>query len=486
MRALPDLTAPPPALAPNGRVSMGLAQPCASRQSINTTGVNFRSAPLFATSDTGAPHALRAILLHPTSRLPLHSSSRARSVATSARRKSQGAGLGDLQQLLGPSQASPAGPSSGEGDSAAGTATAGAGRAAGQGPAAANAFVPGVTWDADALVDDDAAGWSVEAVGDEFSDDDEGLDDGSGLVEDVEIFSLESGWSLESLEDILRSAEGGRSSSTGGAAAGVSDNEDEEGRSLHQMAAFSGLPRHMVDALEAASKEAREANAALRPAARKKAAMRRKTHRRLSIIAGTAAGRPLLSPQGDQTRPMMEKVRGAVFSMIQSELGGVSGLPEESRWLDLFAGTGAVGLEALSRGCGQAHFVELDTWVTDKCLKPNMETCSVTSRSVVHTARVEDFLRRGADVPRFAGGAFDFISVCPPYLLVSYEELYDLLDVSPLVKDTTIIIVEYPKQLSHLVRDEVGPLVKIRDRKYGRTILAIYGPASAMDDDLKW
>ena len=91
-------------------------------------------------------------------------------------------------------------------------------------------------------------------------------------------------------------------------------------------------------------------------------------------------------------------------------------------------------------------------------------------------------MRRSAATPRFAGGAFDFISVCPPYLLVSYPELFELLDVSPLVHPGTILFVEYPKQLSHQVVDRIGPLQRVRDRRYGRTWVALYAAADGSDE----
>ena len=81
------------------------------------------------------------------------------------------------------------------------------------------------------------------------------------------------------------------------------------------------------------------------------------------------------------------------------------------------------------------------------------------------------------------GGAFDFISVCPPYLLVSYPELFDLLTNSPLLHARSMVLVEYPRQLAHEIRDTMAPLKKIKDRKYGRTYLALYGPADAVVDD---
>lgn len=89
--------------------------------------------------------------------------------------------------------------------------------------------------------------------------------------------------------------------------------------------------------------------------------------------------------------------------------------PPGRRWLDLFAGTGAVGLEALSRGCADAHFVELDPWVINNCLHKNIDHTRFTDAATVHQQRVESFLEAAEATPRFAGGAFDYISVCPPY-----------------------------------------------------------------------
>ena len=133
------------------------------------------------------------------------------------------------------------------------------------------------------------------------------------------------------------------------------------------------------------------------------------------------------------------------------------------RWLDLFAGTGAVGIEALSRGVGECHFVEMSPWVVGNCLMPNLETCELESAAVVHTgvrawpacaptgggkqqqqgagvhacqhlrqcgatsqgadqctpaARLL-FLRRAATLTRFAGGPFDFMSGERPALLLA-------------------------------------------------------------------
>ena len=90
--------------------------------------------------------------------------------------------------------------------------------------------------------------------------------------------------------------------------------------------------------------------------------------------------------------------------------------------------------------------------------------------------RVEDWLRRVEQYPQLAGGPFDYISVCPPYETVSYPELFSLLNTSPLLHPDTFVVVEYARKFEKDIADTVGPLVKLKSRKYGRTLLAIYGP----------
>lgn len=239
---------------------------------------------------------------------------------------------------------------------------------------------------------------------------------------------------------------------------------------------LESLPRHMMRRLTKEQEEAIEEEEKLDSNKQRKVAARYKTHKRLRIISGSAASVRLISPQGDQTRPMMEKVRGAVFSMIGSLYGSSGGLPEDTRWLDLFAGTGAVGIEAMSRGVGEGHFVELSEWVVQNCLSKNIQNCSVEDRSVIHTMKAEEYLKRAASFPQQR--TFDFISVCPPYELVSYPELYSLLEASNLIGEETIVLVEYPLRVKQHIVDILGPLTKVRDRKYGRTWLALYAKES--------
>lgn len=120
----------------------------------------------------------------------------------------------------------------------------------------------------------------------------------------------------------------------------------------------------------------------------------------MRIIAGRWRGRALLAPAGATTRPTGERAREALFSMLTSRLGSFDGL----RVADLFAGTGALGLEALSRGAAHCTFVEQDRAALE-ALRANIAKLGADPVSEV---------RPGA-VSSFAGGPFDLVLADPPY-----------------------------------------------------------------------
>ncbi|CAL8465170.1 g4705 [Coccomyxa elongata] len=290
------------------------------------------------------------------------------------------------------------------------------------------------------------------------------------LVEDL--FTLDSGWSVEVL--------GEDDSKLYDLEEPDSDDEAEE-LGMAARSILRSVPRHKLKELEAMQADAEEENAATKANARRRAAAEHKTHKQLRIVGGALAGRRILSGRGETTRPMMEKVRKALFDMLMSFAAGDAGFLEGTRWLDLFAGTGSVGLEALSRGAMHCHFIELDPWVINNVLSPNIEGCGMGDSTLIHSGKAEAFLQRARDAPHFASKPFDYISVCPPYLLVSYEELFELLSTSPLLHPGSVVFVEYPQSVSKIIPDILGPLALLRDRKYGRTNLAVYGPSAGED-----
>ena len=110
-----------------------------------------------------------------------------------------------------------------------------------------------------------------------------------------------------------------------------------------------------------------------------------------------------------------------------------------------------------------------------------------SSRSIYDS--VEAFLAQHKNTARAAGGAFDFISFCPPYYRVSYPELLMELDRSPLVADHTVILVEYARSQKPEITPAIGNrLRRVRDRRYGRTYVALYvcDGRELPDEDDEW
>ncbi len=122
----------------------------------------------------------------------------------------------------------------------------------------------------------------------------------------------------------------------------------------------------------------------------------------MRIIAGAWRGRPLTAPPGQATRPTSDRAREGLFSMLQSRLGSFEGLTVA----DLFAGTGALGLEALSRGAASCLFVEQDRAALD-ALKRNLDKLGAAPKADIRAGSVEHMA-----APR---QPFDLIFLDPPY-----------------------------------------------------------------------
>ena len=176
----------------------------------------------------------------------------------------------------------------------------------------------------------------------------------------------------------------------------------------------------------------------------------------LRIIAGSLKGRKLSTPTWDGLRPTSDKLRETLFNVVAARVG-------EARVLDGFAGTGAVGIEALSRGAAHVTLVESDPRAV-RLIERNLEHCAVTDRYAIIRARFADAARR------LQPGSFELVFLDPPYgpdVLVSSLET-----ASPLVAPGGLLILE------HARRDGApagaGSLVKTRDIMSGDSALSLY------------
>jgi 16S rRNA (guanine966-N2)-methyltransferase len=176
------------------------------------------------------------------------------------------------------------------------------------------------------------------------------------------------------------------------------------------------------------------------------------------IVAGRWGGRRLQTPKGDGTRPTSDRVREAMFSSLESELGGLDGC----RVLDLFAGSGALGLEALSRGAGHADLVESDR-----------QAASIIARNIRELDASDAHLHR-TTVERFVGDLpavpYDLVLLDPPYAM-STDEVGGLLMTivaAGAFDPDGVIVVERSSRTPFVWPDGLTPL---RDKVYGETHL---------------
>ena len=182
----------------------------------------------------------------------------------------------------------------------------------------------------------------------------------------------------------------------------------------------------------------------------------------MRVIAGSAGGIPLACPRWDGVRPTMDQVRAAVFSSLAERVPG-------ARVLDLFAGTGGLGIEALSRGAHAATFVERDRRAAE-CIRKNLVSTRLAEGAEVVCLDVGTFLQRFAD--RVDATPYDLIFADPPYTQHDQTEDFaaKLLGNAALVRtlaDDSLFILE--KSPRHPVKLEVNGWLPIRQKRYGTT-----------------
>lgn len=177
------------------------------------------------------------------------------------------------------------------------------------------------------------------------------------------------------------------------------------------------------------------------------------------IIGGTAGGRRLKTPTGAVTRPTSDRVREALFSALESEVGSLTGL----RFLDLYAGSGAVGLEAMSRGAGAVTLVESDRR-TARLVESNARTLGMHRAEVV----AHPVARVLAQPPR---APYDLVYADPPYPMPDPEvaQVLALLVAHEWLAVGAMVVVE--RSTRSVEPDWPAGLARVRGREYGETVL---------------
>lgn len=179
----------------------------------------------------------------------------------------------------------------------------------------------------------------------------------------------------------------------------------------------------------------------------------------MRVIAGEARGRRLQAPRGDRTRPTSDRVREALFSSVAGQVAGAT-------VLDLYAGSGALGIEALSRGAAFAVFVETDRGAL-RAIDANLSALRLHAR-----ARVA-----AVDAGRFCRGpgpeVFDLVVCDPPYTegLAAVIDRIVALDRAGGLRPGAVVAVERDRRDLGLAAPTPPPLVHVRDRAYGDTVL---------------
>ena len=180
----------------------------------------------------------------------------------------------------------------------------------------------------------------------------------------------------------------------------------------------------------------------------------------MRIIAGAYKGRNLKSPPSMNVRPTSDRLRETLFNVIAPRI-------QEARFLDLCAGSGAVGIEALSRGASYATFVDRSRR-SCKLIEANLELCRVPEEQhEIYSAEVSEFLRQTKSEP------WDIVFFDPPYK-EDYLKTLEYLgsNTSKLLTDEGLLIVEHHHK-NHLP-DEIGSLRRTRILKQGDSALTFY------------
>ncbi len=188
----------------------------------------------------------------------------------------------------------------------------------------------------------------------------------------------------------------------------------------------------------------------------------------MRVIAGKAKGRKLQMVPGEGTRPITDRAKEALFSILSDWV-------IDMRVLDLFGGTGAVGIECLSRGAAHVHFIERNPKAIET-ITANLHNCRFELQAIVQ--RSDSF----AFLPKYHGEPFDLIFVAPPQYQDLWRKALQLIDSHPALLATfgSIIVQIHPKEDAPVTLEH---LQEYDRRTYGSVMLAFYARAEDLVDE---
>lgn len=178
----------------------------------------------------------------------------------------------------------------------------------------------------------------------------------------------------------------------------------------------------------------------------------------MRVIAGKAKGFRLKSLQGSNLRPTSDMLRGAIFSMLESLASNWS------RVLDLYAGTGALGIEALSRGADWADFVEKNPRLCT-IIRENLKNTGFTERSKV-------YCMSAAKAISVLDKVYDILLLDPPYTDPTIASTAEKLSLSQLVGKDSTIVIEHSKRTP--LEDRLGDFQRVKNVRHGDSCVSVY------------
>ena len=196
----------------------------------------------------------------------------------------------------------------------------------------------------------------------------------------------------------------------------------------------------------------------------------------MRVIGGAAKSTPLASLKGATVRPTLDRVRESLFNQIAGEISG-------ARFLDLFAGSGAIGIEALSRGAAEVVFVELNS-KAQAIIYQNLVKCRYLDpeneeKKSKNWILLKSNALHALKVLAERHHQFDLIYVDPPYADDLYEETLTALAHSRLLAESTLVIAEHHHKTA--LRENYDKLILTKNRQIGDTCLSFYCQAEAVE-----